>query len=123
MTCSTLLLKRGAPATYDYTCRNADGSLRPFASGEYAVLSIGTVTNTGSAVLQKSTANPIQGETTVGAAVASFFFYDEDTDDTLVGANYKADVWIGGSADSPIAMDDTIAVTVQGRVNPNPPGP
>ncbi len=123
MTCSTLLLKRGSPATYYYTVKTPAGALRPFAAGEYAVLSIGTVTSTGSALLQKSTANPIQGETTVGSAVATFFFYDDDTDDTLTGANYSGDIFIGGSADSPIAIDDIIAVTVKGRVNPTPPGP
>ncbi len=123
MTCSTLLLKRGAPATYEYTCKNADGSLRPFAAGEYAVLSIGTVTNTGSALLQKDTSDPIDGETTVGSPVASFYFYATDTNTTLPGTTYSGDVWIGGNADSPIAMDDIIAVTIKGRVNPTPPGP
>ena len=122
MTCSTLLLKRGAPAVYEYTVMTESGLPRLFAAGEYAVLSIGTVTATGSALLQKSTDNPIQGETTVGSPVATFFLYAEDTNTTLTGSSYSADIWIGGNADSPIAIDDIITVTIKGRVNPSPPG-
>lgn len=120
---SRLALKRGAQATYYYTVKTATGALRPFAAGEYAVLSIGAVTKEGSAVLQKSTATPSEGSTTVGSAIAEFYFLPTDTNTTLTLAEYQGDIWIGGSDDSPIPLDDVIAVTVAGRVNPSPPGP
>lgn len=123
MSCSQLPLKRGAPATYRYTIKTAAGALRPFAAGEYAVLTVGSVTTDGASVLQKTTTNPVQGETTVGSAVATFYFTADDTNDTLILRMYQADIWIGGNANSPIAVDDIINVTVYGRVNPTPPGP
>lgn len=122
MSCSKCPLKRGAQATYYYTVKTAAGAARPFAAGEYAVLSIGAVTNQGSAVLQKSTANSSQGSTTTGSAVAEFYFLPTDTNDTLTLGSYQADIWIGGADDSPIPVDDIITVTVSGRVNPSPPG-
>lgn len=123
MSCNQLRLKRGAPTPYYYTVLDEEGVERPFAAGEYAVLSIGRVTATGAALLQKSTDNPSEGSTTVGSAVATFYILGMDTDDTLKGASYQADIFIGGAASSPIPIDDIIQVTVEGRVNPSPPGP
>lgn len=120
---SKVVLKRGQQATFFYTVKTATGALRPFAAGEYAVLSIGAVTSTGESVLQKSTANSSQGETTVGSPIAQFFFLPTDTNTTLLLQQYQADIWIGGSDDSPIPIDDTIVFTIVGRVNPSPPGP
>lgn len=123
MSCSKCPLKRGAQATYYYTVKTASGALRAFAAGEYAVLTIGAVTNQGSSVLQKYTNNGAQGSTTVGSAVAQFYFLPTDTNDTLTLSSYQADIWIGGADDSPIPIDDIITVTISGRVNPSPPGP
>lgn len=120
---SRMALKRGQQATYYYTVKTATGALRPFAAGEYAVLAIGAVTATGSAVMEKSTANPAEGSTTVGSAIAEFYFLPTDTDDTLTSPTYQGDIWIGGSDDSPIPIDDIISITIAGRVNPDPPGP
>lgn len=123
MSCNSLRIKRGSPIVYYYTVLDEEGLERPFRTGEYAVLSIGRVTATGAALLQKSTDNPSEGSTTVGSPIATFYILGMDTDDTLKGASYQADIFIGGAANSPIAIDDIIPVSVEGRVNPAPPGP
>lgn len=86
-------IMRGTNQTWVWTVLDEAGAPRPFQTGEWAKLCLGSLAPFGAEVLTKATNVSGEGSTTVGSASATFYLLPEDGV-LLPASSYYFDIYL-----------------------------